>query len=342
MIKRLRNYRQLVGTDDMGDVPLAFARFAGATGYMVPAEIEVEDDSMPPRQVIVWADTPSVGESRLGPPTEGCLQDFLALAPLGQDDDWLDPRALEQVVAFVRQRGMLGLAPVPMSTELEKWRGERVKFREPVSFYSDLASLFQTLLQVAIDLRNQRVTFPLGNDVVSLLRHGPTPSSLPTSPKELQFDLEELLTHWMHCAYIHPAIFLDPQDQIWRRRLMLPSWRNVSRWDVANYGRLFDTITVYKRYRDFSDLPIADWRPSPLFAILIAQATALITSTPGLQQCPFCGGFYQPRRKPRADRRETCGQVRCQADAHNEMQNERNRRLRTPRPPKPQAKASAD
>ena len=337
--RALKDFRQLIGVVEAAENIWG----KNTPSYWLPEEIQITGDSATSRRVIQWRETPNGQETlhgRPAPPPEGCLKDFLKLGQLEyhrpffdtQDPFQLDAPGLAQVEAFLHKRGVLGLGPAPMSESL----GTGATYREPISFYIDLARLFQTLLQVAIDLRDQTITFPLGEDVIELLKHrpprqAPEPRPVPANPQELQAAVEQLIAYWMRCASIRAATILDPLDRTWKHSFSLLPWRKTAAWDAKHYAAEGQGAWPYQQYPPFLDLPLLNGRPSPLFTILVAQATALLTASPGLRQCPFCGGFYQPRRKPRTDRRETCGQARCKTAAHNEMQNARNHKLREAR-----------
>ena len=343
-----------VGLDDDIAIPLQFSPTYGEYIYRIPGDVGVErdpcgDDAL----VLTWLDVARQDGKmggKEGPPPAGCLLEFLSL---GMDGRWEAPgrrskdeasthedeiarqeaareeeRTAKTVLEFARKRGPLALWPYQVSLAAGE---DAYRLSEPVYYYWRLARRMRTLVLLAQHLRDPdrpHELRPGRADLIDLLGRVPGPDDA-----DLMGKLAGIVNYWMRCAKIHIGLIARSQNPGTQHVLLLPNWWMGIEWDERREGERrvgCEYLEPGRRYKSPDLFPYEDQRPSPVFAMLMMQMTALMASPQGILICAYCQRLYQPGRKPRTDGDyiRTCPNADCKSRAHQDVQNASNSKKR--------------
>lgn len=156
-----------------------------------------------------------------------------------------DETGAQEVLAFAQRRGPLAIWPYQVS--LAPPEGA-YRLSEPVDYYWGLARRMRTLLLLAQHLRGFPISRPAAADLRELLGWVPA-----RGEEGLNGALAGIITQWMRCVPVHPALGMDSQG-------------TGSYWDdhmeaERRLGREY--LQPGQRYKSLSLLPREGQRASP-------------------------------------------------------------------------------
>ena len=306
-------------------------RFDLEATIIMPAEVELAECQTEGVPVLTWNEEKPVHtwnsdnsvltwdteapKWSTGIPVSGCLVEFMSLVDASP----------EEVLAFARRRGVLGIWPHPSRHGNEP----ELYYSEPISVYQQCARQATALMSIAKKLRSGKPvqtklewdaadTLPMNDNIYAVMKGRPHYKARVILEQQYQL-LSYLVSRWLKAAHIRLMVeapdYLEFDDEAavlpFKSYLTFGKWSDGRDWDER-------MLEAPKQVcASDMDIPSRYQRPSPLFAVLAVQLEQAIILPPDVYFCSYCGKPYKhdPSKgnKPRADKNNSWCKPECKA-----------------------------